>query len=449
MGLSNLNGRYFPSDNFRLLPGNGAQYFINRKGKKVLTDKWGQLIWECLPNTAVEVLRQVRAHGEISERLVNEYLAVFFAAGIIENKLQPTPEVKKADAPPAENNALISVIVITYNGEKFIKRCFNSLKVQTYKNLELIAVDNASQDNSVGLLLKHFPEVQVLALKKNLHYAGGINAGISRANGEYIFLLNQDTELDPDCISQLYKKVTSNPKIGAVAPMMKFADLPGFINGLGNQIHNHSWGTDSYIYCVDVGQFEDLAEVPSACFGAVLLTRKALVEVGPVDEGYKSFYEDSDWSFRCWLHGWKIVPAGRALVYHDFGASYPDKQKLALVIRNRLRLVFKIFQGRIRLGFLKNYIREDIRNFLSLLRRRHFNRALCYPRAYIFLAVSLPGIWLKRRKLMRSKVKTMRERMVLEKNPSFYCCLHAGLDMPEIDVATIRRYYRWALLKRR
>ncbi|MFC2142295.1 glycosyltransferase family 2 protein, partial [Acidobacteriota bacterium] len=267
-----------------------------------------------------------------------------------------------------------------------------------------------------------------------------------QAKGRYVVFLNQDTEIDKDCVRRLYRKSLSDPSIGAVAPLMKFMELPGFINGLGNQINNHGWGTDNFIHCVDVGQFGDLTEIPSVCFGAVLLRRDALDRVGPVDEGYGSFYEDVDWSLRCWLGGWKIVPEAQAVVYHKFGASYPSRRKLVFIVRNRLRLVLKTFQGRVMLGFLKNYMREDLRSTLSHVKKRDFGTVFCFVKAYVSLMFGFPGILLKRAAFMRSKDKTMRERDVLQKNPSFYCCLHAGLDMPEIDVAVIRRYYRRQLL---
>jgi len=294
---------------------------------------------------------------------------------------------------------------------------------------------------------KHFPDVQVVAQKKNRHYAGGINRGIKEAKGKYIFLLNQDTELAPDCIEHLYRKVGSDGRIGAVSPMLKFSQLPGFINGIGNQINNHGWGTDSFIYCVDIGQFEVLKEIPSACFGAVMLSREAIEEIGLVDEGYKSFYEDADWSFRCWLRGWKVVPEVRAVVYHDFGGSYLEKQKLVFVVRNRLRLVLKIFEGRVMLGFLKNYMREDIRNYLSLMKKWQLGKAFSYTKAYFLLVLNFPAILFKRPAFMRVKNKNMRERDVIEKNPAFYCCLHPPLQMPQIDVQVIRRYYRWEMVK--
>jgi len=435
------------SDDFRLITEEKTHFFVYRSGKRVLTDKWGKAIWESLPGRKSEIFEKIKSQADLSERLVDEYFYIFLCAGIILSDIKEEPEQKSIKDSSEKEGDLISVIVVTYNGEDYVKRCFGSINEQTYKDLEVIAVDNASKDDTVKLLKKYFPDVQVLAQKKNRHYAGGINRGINEAKGKYVFLLNQDTDIEPDCIEHLYRKVVSDRRIGAVSPMLKFSQLPGFINGIGNQINNHGWGTDSFIYCVDIGQFEALKEIPSACFGAVMLSREAIEEVGLVDEGYKSFYEDADWSFRCWLRGWKVVPEAKAVVYHDFGGSYLWNRKLAYVIRNRLRLVLKIFQGRVMLGFLKNYIREDLRNYFSLMRKKQFRTACCFIRAYFLLILNFPAILLKRLAFMRVKMKNMRERDVIGKNPSFYCCLQAGLEMPQIDVATIRRYYRWEMVK--
>jgi len=439
--------RLLQSNNFRLLSEKKTHFFVYRSGKRIVTDKWGKAIWESLPGTKSEIFEKIESQADLSERLVGEYLYVFLCAGIIRPDIEEGSGKKNKMDSIGKDGDLISVIVVTYNGQDYLKRCFESIKKQTYKNLEVISVDNASKDDTVKLLNKHFPDVRVLSEKKNLHYAGGINRGINEAKGKYVFLLNQDTDIEPDCIEHLYRKAVSDERIGAVSPMMKFSRLPDFINGIGNQISNHGWGTDSFIYCVDIGQFETLKEIPSACFGAVMLSREAIDKVGLVDEGYKSFYEDADWSFRCWLQDWKIVPEAKAVVYHDFGGSYLWDKKLAYVIRNRLRLVLKLFQGRVMLGFLKNYLREDMRNYFSLLRQRQFGTAFCFIKAYFSLGLSFPAILIKRLAFMRVKKKNMRERDVIEKNPSFYCCLHAGLEMPQIDVQVIRRYYRWEILK--
>ncbi|MBD3414300.1 MAG: glycosyltransferase [Candidatus Aminicenantes bacterium] len=426
-------------------------FFVNDLGKRILTDKVGQSVWEALPGSGDEICEKVRETHLISKRLVYEFLYVFCCAGIIESKklFEPkqSPESVKEFSEP-KNRDLVSVIIVTHNGRDFISTCLKSIFWQSYQNLEVMCVDNHSTDETVSFIKDHFPKVHITALKKNRHYAQGINKGLQRARGRYVLVLNQDTELDPDCVQLLVKKAQSVPEAGAVVPMMKFARLRDFINGIGNQVNNHSWGTDNFIYCVDIGQFQELKEVPSACFGAVLLKRDAVEEVGFVDSGYGSFYEDVDWSFRCWFQGWKVVPEPQAVVYHEFGGSYPEGIKLFFAVRNRLRLVLKLFCGRVKLGFLKNYILEDIRCVLSFVKSRQGRKIWIYVRAYLSLLCHLPGIAVKRWNVMRTKAKGMREKTILQKNPSFYCCLNASLEMPEIDTPVIRRYYRRHLLNK-
>ena len=445
------NERLDRSDDFHLISENGAHFFVYRSGKRVLTDKIGRAIWMALPRTGREVMQEVRRKWLVSERLVREFLYVFLCAGLVEmeNGAWESPAAldnpREAEA-SRDLDELVSIVLVTYNGVRYIRKCLESILAQTHSRIEIIVVDNHSNDETVALIRRDFPQVRLFPMKKNRHYAGGIHFGIRQAAGEYIMLLNQDTELDRDCVRRLSLKAGSDSEIGAVTPLMKFMELPGFINGLGNQINNHGWGTDNFIHCVDVGQFNELTEIPSACFGAVLLSRAALDDVGLPDKGYGSFYEDVDWSLRCWLGGWKIVPQAEAVVYHEFGASYLSRKKLTFVVRNRLRLVLKTFQGRVMLEFLKNYLREDLRNILSHVKKRDFGTVFCFVKAYASLAIGFPGILWKHMALMRSKDKTKRERDILQKNPSFYCCLHTGLDMPEIDVAVIRRYYRRQLL---
>lgn len=228
--------------------------------------------------------------------------------------------------------------------------------------------------------------------------------------------------------------------------MMKFFFLRGFINGIGNHIRDHSWGSDNFIGCVDIGQFETLEDVPSACFGAVLLRRNAVRKVGYLDEKYTAFYEDTDWSFRCWLKGWTIVPAVKAVVYHKFGASYPDRHKLKLVVRNRMRLVLKIFRGRILFGFMRRFWKEDLKNILSSLKKGRFGIAGAYAKAHASLLFQIPNILAEKRRLYRKKSPALQERDVLAKNPSFFSCLDEN-NQPVIDKRVLSEYYHLEFAK--
>jgi len=381
----------------------GALYFIHRSGDRILTDGLGAAIWESLPGLADEVSGRVRARLNAPAAMVEGCLRLMRAARIV----QADPAEKEDPGPgnPAGSAGLVSIVIVTFHSESTIRDCLDSILAQSYPDVEILAVDNASQDATLRILREEYPTVRVFALPANRNFAGGVNFGIRRAAGKFILVLNDDTALEKDAVERLVGRLDSDPAAGAAVPMMKFFNLRGFINGIGNHVRNQGWGSDNFIGAVDVGQFADLGEVPSACFGAVLLKRDTLDTVGLLDSGYTAYYEDIDWSFRARLAGWTIAAEPRAVVYHKFGASFGTLRgpKLRLVVRNRLRLVLKIFQGRIMLGYVRRYVREDARAFFGCLKRNEWAAAAAYARAYVSLVTALPEIGLRRIRLMRTK----------------------------------------------
>ena len=203
------------------------------------------------------------------------------------------------------------------------------------------------------------------------------------------------------------------------------------------------WGTDFYIGHVDLGQFGRVDELPSACFGAVFVRRSAFEAIGPLDSGYGSFYEDVDWSFRCWYGGMKIVAAPDAIVYHKFGGSYLNRPKLKFVVRNRQRLVLKLFQGQGPPGLFEALSEggPQERPVPGQTPAMGSGRGL---RGGVRLARSpgFPGLWLKRRAVMSRKKRGVRELDVFRRNFLFYCCLTPSGN-PRIDSSTLLGYYRW------
>ena len=460
--------------------------FVHKSGQKAATDALGGAIWDNLPGTEDEVVRKVIGAWAVSDDFVRDYLWLMrrgevvrsagggageeggpkkteVGAGMGSKKpaaggetAGPAGDGKGPDSDKTganddtgqRNGDLISVVVITHNGADHVLDCFSSLVRQTYKNVEIIAVDNASSDGTPDIIRSRFPEVRLLVQPKNLHYSGGVNVGLRSAGGKYIFVVNQDTEMADDCLERFRRAMRVDEKIGAVVPMMKFFHLRGFINGLGNQIRNYGWGTDNFIGHIDLGQFADLDEVPSACFGAVFLSRRALDAVGLLDERYGSFYEDVDWSFRCWMGGFRIVPQPQAVVYHKFGGSYLQRPKLKFVARNRQRLVLKLFQGRVMLGVFKRYLKEDVRNFFGLMKKKNFGMALAYPEAYFSLAFGLANTLRERRRARKRKLPHLRELDVFRRNFDFY---HAFDErgFPRLDASILLGYYRWVMKKKR
>jgi GT2 family glycosyltransferase len=449
--MSNGNdARLERNPDYRLESGGAGPAFVHATGFRVETDLLGKLVWEALPERPSKIAAKVKEAAAVPDEALRIFIEVMRRAGLAGEAGTPWPNVPLLPAAEGETAParpdLVSVVVTTYNGTDHIDACFRSIARQTYPNIEIIAVDNASTDGTAERIRSAYPQVKVVPLARNLHYTGGVNTGAALASGEYLFILNQDTELDPQCVARLHRRAAADATIGAVAPSMRFFHLRGMINGIGNEIWSHGWGSDNFIGHVDVGQFGRLDELPSACFGAVFVRRSAFEEVGPLDRGYGSFYEDVDWSFRCRFSGRRIVAAPGAVVYHKFGGSYLDRPKLRFVARNRQRLVLKLFQGKVRPGVFRRYLQEDVKSALAFLKRRQWDMAGAYASAYVSLVLQLPGIFIKRRRVMRKKKKGLRELDVFRRNPVFYHCLTPAGQL-RIDASVLLGYYRWKMQK--
>ncbi len=215
----------------------------------------------------------------------------------------------------------VSVVIPSLNAKSFIGDCLNSLRKQTYKEFEIMVVENGSTDGSADFLEKNYPEVIILQQSRNLGFAGGVNVGIKESDAEYVVLLNNDASVHKDWLKYLVEAADSNMKAGSVTSKIL-------------QVHKKS-GTNKYLidttgdyYSIwglpfprgrdelDVGQFEVADEVFAACGGSVLLRRATLSEVGLFDEKFFAYYEDVDWSFRMRLAGWVVIYEPRSIVYH-------------------------------------------------------------------------------------------------------------------------------------
>ncbi len=285
--------------------------------------------------------------------------------------------------------ARVSVILVTYQSQDWIAECLASLRRQTHTDLELVVVDNGSPDDPAAMVAAAHPEARYLRLPPGGSFAGALNAGAAAATGDYLFFLNPDVALEPDAVSRLVTAAGANPAWGAVAAKLRFYWAPAFLNGLGNRVEASSWGTDNAIGHLDLGQFDGVTTVPSACFAAALIRRAAWAEVGPVDEGFPMYYEDVDWCYRARRLGFGIGLAPLAVVYHAFGSRLATgdepgltARKLAHVVYGRLRFALRVLDGRTRRTYLLGYLREDIGNYRQLRRQGDADSAAAYRRAW-------------------------------------------------------------------
>lgn len=227
---------------------------------------------------------------------------------------------------------LISVIVLNYNGKGFLDGCLTSLASQTYSDFEVIVVDNGSRDGSPEYVKENYPWVRLAKNEENLGFAGGTNAGIRAAKGEFILTLNNDSRADSRFIEELIKPM-ADPEVGVCAAKMLFPD--GRINSAGICISRSGAAWDRGMFEPDRGQYEFVEEVFGACAGAALYRREMMDEIGLFDEDFFLYLEDVDLAFRARLAGWKCIYVPGARVIHHHGGTAGVGSDLAVYYGNR------------------------------------------------------------------------------------------------------------------
>ena len=228
---------------------------------------------------------------------------------------------------------LISVIVVNYNGKKFLSDCLNSIFHQTYFPFEVIMIDNASHDGSVEYVQQNFPGVKMFTQSTNRGFAGGTNEGIRQAEGEFILTLNNDAIITPDFIDELARPMVSDPFVGMCASKMIFPD--GRINSTAICISRSGAAWDRGMGEPDHGQYDVAEEVFGACAGAALYRRIMLDEIGLFDEDFFLYMEDVDLAFRARLCGWKCMYVPSARVIHVHGGTTEPNSDISVYYGNR------------------------------------------------------------------------------------------------------------------
>jgi GT2 family glycosyltransferase len=246
------------------------------------------------------------------------------------------------------NNPLISVVILNWNGMKVIDGCLRSLEKQTYKNLEVIVVDNASKDGSNEYIAKAYPRVKLISNKSNLGFGGGNNVGISAAKGEYVMMLNNDTRIEPDCVEQLKTAIEKNRNYGACASkiLLEFDRDLHDVAGIAVCLDGLSIGRGRVEH---KDKFNEEEEVFFASDCACLYRKEMLedIKVGEefYDEDFFAYADETDMGWRAQLAGWKCIYNPKAVVYHFHSASTSTYSsfKAFLVERNRIWVGIKSF----------------------------------------------------------------------------------------------------------
>ena len=323
--------------------------------------------------------------------------------------------VSKSDKTKKEiiKEDLVDIISLNYNGKSYLPALFDSIKKQTYKNIKLTVVDNGSFDKSVDLIEKEYPWVNLIRSKKNLFFPRGNNLAISNTNGEYIFLVNNDTVLDKNAIEEAIKTIKKDTSIAAVASKMLFYKNKSVIDSIGTVITPEGSPFNKGIGQFDIGQYDKEEDVFGACFGAVMLRRSYYKNtIGPLDNGYYGYFEDVDWCYRARGMGYRIVTSPKSIVYHDHSGSSRKlsyEWKYYLIHRNYLRTIFKNYG-------LKNTIKYGSKKILGLIKHAKdppsTERRLTCIRILFNTIVYFPVILIKRFNVKVGRIKNITDEQI-------------------------------------
>lgn len=263
---------------------------------------------------------------------------------------------------PSPATPSVVVVVVNWNGKRFLESCLASLARQRYRDFQVIVVDNGSTDGSVSFVRETFPRVRLVANRENRGFAAANNQAIRATDSPFVVTLNNDTQVRSEWLGELVQAAGECQRVGACASRMLFAHRPQMINSAGISIDRAGIAWDWRGGELDNLQEEEPVEVFGACAGAALYRRSMLNEIGLFDEDFFAYLEDVDLAWRAQWAGWRAlsVPTARVLHHHSATGVEGSPFKNRLLGRNKVWLIAKNYPWPQLLWYLPLIVLYDV-----------------------------------------------------------------------------------------
>ena len=245
----------------------------------------------------------------------------------------------------------LAVIILNWNGRDLLRRFLPSVVEHSDSSISRIVVaDNGSDDDSIEVLEREFPQVEILRLEKNFGFAEGYNRAVKAIECKYTILLNSDAAASPGWDIALFDFMENQPDVGACQPKLLSFNNPEsfeYAGAAGGYID-----CNGYPYCrgrifdtceKDAGQYDSIADIHWATGAALMVRRQVYIDCGGLDPEFFAHMEEIDLCWRIRLAGWKIAIVPTAVGYHLGGGSLPaeNPRKTYLNFRNNLLMLHK------------------------------------------------------------------------------------------------------------
>jgi GT2 family glycosyltransferase len=357
----------------------------------------------------------------------------------------------------AKDSPSVSVIILNYNGQKFLNNCLKSVFKTNYPNFEVILVDNASTDQSLRMAKDAFgsdERLKIVANTENLGFSGGNNLGLKYASGKYISLLNNDTEVDPQWLKHLVNTLENDESIGLAQSLILMID--------GEAIQWGGWlYSDFLIYLAGLAtkkpsdlKLKPVYEVPIVSGVSMIIPRKLVEEIGLFNPQIPFFYDDTQLSFKTWLAGKRAVTVSDSRVRHIGGATSLWNVRFTSYnfLKAKICLLFDVYfqLGDLVKALFVNFFSITLNSFFNL-KDKNFNAILANVSALGWAIKNFPFLW-KNRLNHWSKTKVshgnLKEKFVRVNLPVPLYLLPSKLGN-EWFQSEVAKYERSYLLERR
>ena len=429
-----------------------ASSFVERpllstaEGGFVAVDEGLAALWRAADGRTFDELVAAPAPHPAVDGIVPEALACLSEAGLLLRSSASAAAAPDDGGAVSGGPRVTAVIIASVPGElTWLADCVGALMTQDHPT-DILVVDNAVGVDMRQWLAERGLRARVHSLARRTNFASALNAGCAAArDADYFLLLNADMKAGRTCVRHLVERARVTPACAAVAPKLYLWRAPAFLNGIGNRVPASGWGTDNGIGQLDLAQLDEWSEVPSGCFGALLVSASAVRDVGPFDERYPLYYEDTDWCYRARVQGLTIAAAPKAFLFHAFGATWTGAEptemhprKLESAVIGQLLFGLKVGTPERAARLTRHALKDVYMNVLLAIRQRRGSTLAAYGRAAARTIIRLPGLLVERRRVQSRRRVADAEvfRGGDDLTPSF-----VWRNLPELTCDIVRTYY--------
>ncbi len=302
---------------------------------------------------------------------------------------------------------LVSVVIPNWNGIAYLPVCLDSLRRQTYPNIETVVVDNASTDGSQEWIQFHSPEVRLVQLSENQGFTGACNTGIEAARGVFVILLNNDTEVAEDWVEQVVAAFERHPEVGIVASKMLLFDQRDMLHTAGDFYRVDGRPGNRGVWQKGGAIYNQEEYVFSACGGSAAYRREMLNQIGLLDDDFFFSMEDVDLGWRAQLAGWKCIYVPEAVVYHRLAATGGGVTASFYDGRNMLWVIAKNYPGPLLHKYWRTVIRAQAGLAWEAIKAWRGKAARARLRGMVVGLLTLPCVLRKRKRIQAGRVASI------------------------------------------